>query len=387
MTLTLTNYTLCVGILTANLVMLAFFLLVVREGRNQVANQLLSLFCFVLALVYTSDLLAANGVFTHYPLLIGGELLLLYTLGPLYYLYAQAMTRLQFRFRPKQLLHLLPMAGFALWLVSFKQQDLPIQLAQYHAWESGQEPAPFVVAYGPKLVLLGYLVAIFQRLTHHQRAIREVLAEVEQKDLHWLKRSLLMLLGLYAGWVLVNENLLPALYFGVATLGYSYWLGYYIIRQKAIYTHVAPTVSLDTLNQQSSVRYRNSTLTEADKNAWIDRVNTCMETQKPFLDKELTLTTLADQLRLSPNQLSQVLNEGFGENFYAFINRYRVAESKRLLLDPSLDHFTILGVAFEAGFNTKSTFNKAFRELVGQSPSDYQKTHKRQSQRSENRSV
>jgi hypothetical protein len=226
MTLTLTSYTLCVGILAANLVMLAFFLLVVREGRNWLANRLLSLFCLVLALVYASDLLATNGVFDRYPVLIGVELLLLYTLGPLYFLYTQAMTRLQFRFRPGQLLHLLPMAGFALWLVSFKLQALPIQLTYYHAWDSGQQPAPFVVAYGPKLVLLGYLVAVLQRLTQHRRAIREVLAEVEQKDLRWLKRSLLMLLALFALWVLINENLLPALYFGVATLGYSYWLGY-----------------------------------------------------------------------------------------------------------------------------------------------------------------
>ena len=100
-----------------------------------------------------------------------------------------------------------------------------------------------------------------------------------------------------------------------------------------------------------------------------------MLTQKPYRNNELTLPMLAELLGISTNNLSQILNEGFGENFYKFINRYRIEESQRLLLDPSFMHFNILGIAFEAGFNSKATFNKTFKEIVGISPSEFLKNY------------
>lgn len=98
-----------------------------------------------------------------------------------------------------------------------------------------------------------------------------------------------------------------------------------------------------------------------------------MTHKKPYLNGDLSLTHLAEQLAFNPNQLSQILNEGFGENFYRFVNRYRVEESKRLLLDPAFAHYSVLGIAFQAGFGTKSTFNKTFKELIGLSPSEFVK--------------
>jgi len=96
-----------------------------------------------------------------------------------------------------------------------------------------------------------------------------------------------------------------------------------------------------------------------------------MSYQKPYLDSVLTLPAFAQQLQLNSNLLSQILNEGFGENFYRFINRYRVEESKRLLLDPACKHYTILAVALEAGFSSKSTFNRTFKEITGCAPSEF----------------
>jgi AraC-like DNA-binding protein len=97
-----------------------------------------------------------------------------------------------------------------------------------------------------------------------------------------------------------------------------------------------------------------------------------MEKSKSYLKSNLTLTDLAEELQLNPKHLSQVLNEGFNENFYKFVNRYRVEEAKQLLHN-SFEKFSITGIAYEAGFNSKSTFNKAFKEYTGYSPSEYVK--------------
>jgi YesN/AraC family two-component response regulator len=99
-----------------------------------------------------------------------------------------------------------------------------------------------------------------------------------------------------------------------------------------------------------------------------------MAQAKPYLESDLTLTALAKSLDLNPYHLSQVLNEGFGENFYKFINRYRVEESKRLLLNPAFSHYTLLAIASEAGFSSKTTFNKTFKEHTGLTPSEFIKS-------------
>ena len=96
-----------------------------------------------------------------------------------------------------------------------------------------------------------------------------------------------------------------------------------------------------------------------------------MNTNKPYLDHELTLADLAGQLAISRNQLSEVINTGVGDNFYNFVNKYRIDEVKQLIRDDSKKHFKIVSLANEAGFNSKSSFNHIFKKLIGLTPSEY----------------
>ena len=95
-----------------------------------------------------------------------------------------------------------------------------------------------------------------------------------------------------------------------------------------------------------------------------------MDTAQPYLEPELTLAELARRLRTSPAVLSKVINVGCGQNFNDFVNTYRVAEARRQLADPRRAHYSLLGVALESGFNSKSTFNRVFKKLTGQAPSE-----------------
>lgn len=98
-----------------------------------------------------------------------------------------------------------------------------------------------------------------------------------------------------------------------------------------------------------------------------------MNLEKPYLDASLSLRRLADQLKLSPNQLSLVLNEGLGKNFNNFINLYRIEEFKLIAKDPSYAHISIAGLAYDCGFNSKSVFNTYFKQITGHTPSEYLK--------------
>ncbi|UOQ76780.1 helix-turn-helix transcriptional regulator [Hymenobacter sp. 5516J-16] len=95
-----------------------------------------------------------------------------------------------------------------------------------------------------------------------------------------------------------------------------------------------------------------------------------MEAERPYLAPELTLGELATQLRTNTSWLSRVINAGCGQNFNDFINEYRIREAERRLRDPQFRHYTLLAVALEVGFNSKSTFNRVFRKLRGVTPSE-----------------
>jgi AraC-like DNA-binding protein len=96
-----------------------------------------------------------------------------------------------------------------------------------------------------------------------------------------------------------------------------------------------------------------------------------MQAEKPYLDPELNLPSLARQMDLSVHEMSELINLGFGENFAQFVNRHRLEESKRLLLSEKHAHLSMVGIAFEAGFNSKTAFNTAFKKMVGVSPTEY----------------
>ena len=95
-----------------------------------------------------------------------------------------------------------------------------------------------------------------------------------------------------------------------------------------------------------------------------------MQVAQPWLEPELTLTELAQRLRTNAGFLSKVINTGCGQNFNDFVNTYRVAEARRKLADRRFAHYSLVGVALESGFNSKSTFNRVFKKLLGHAPSE-----------------
>ena len=101
-----------------------------------------------------------------------------------------------------------------------------------------------------------------------------------------------------------------------------------------------------------------------------------MDTEKPYLEAELSLADLARRIQTNPVMLSQVINVGAGKNFNDFVNEYRVDEFKQRVCDTANSHLSFLGIALNCGFNSKATFNRAFRKCTGLSPKQYAETQR-----------
>lgn len=109
---------------------------------------------------------------------------------------------------------------------------------------------------------------------------------------------------------------------------------------------------------------------------YIDRLQQLMVQEKRYLNPNLGLNDLADELNITSNQLSAILNDGIGKNFYEYVNQYRIEAIKELLKDPEQNSKTILAMAWDCGFNSKSAFNRVFKLSTGMTPSEYQRRYK-----------
>jgi len=123
----------------------------------------------------------------------------------------------------------------------------------------------------------------------------------------------------------------------------------------------------------SKEKQKKSSLTQEDEHTYRVAILNYMEAEKPYLDPEIKRSDIANSLNMSVHFFSEVLNSCFQKNFNNFINLYRVDRAKQLIRDPKFGHYKILAIGYEAGFPSKTSFNRVFKNLVGVTPSEYQK--------------
>ena len=123
----------------------------------------------------------------------------------------------------------------------------------------------------------------------------------------------------------------------------------------------------------SKRKYKKSLLDKDLLEQYKSQLEQLMSNKKPFLDPNLTLRSLAQIMEIPPNHLSQLLNEGFDKNFAEYINSYRVETFKAKAADPAQQHLTILALAYDSGFNSKTVFNTFFKKMTGKTPKAYWK--------------
>jgi AraC-like DNA-binding protein len=126
--------------------------------------------------------------------------------------------------------------------------------------------------------------------------------------------------------------------------------------------------------REEDAEQKSALLDEATSEEYRQRLLQFMEEEEPYLNPGLSLRSLAEQIEVHPNKLSWLLNESLGKNYNTFINEYRVAHFKKLALDPANAHISLLGLAYESGFNSKTVFNTYFKKATGMTPRAFLKS-------------
>lgn len=222
-------------------------------------------------------------------------------------------------------------------------------------------------------MLIGLVVLILTiiELNNYQTRLKGHYSELGEKSLLWLRNLCFALGGIWALWAIPG---IYEIYIGRPTnaahypmwIGFSlvvYWIGYSALFRDQVF--VSPDFS-SVPNSSPNVKSLSS---NADSH--FERLVGLMEDQNLYRNPKLTLGDLAEETELSPGYLSQIINQKSGSHFFDFVNRYRVEDVQRKFADSAFDHFSLLAIGLEAGFNSKSTFNAVFKEQTGKTPSSY----------------
>ena len=302
------------------------------------------------------------------------------TYGPMLFLYVRHATRPSLRFSPWNAFHFIPFIVFFAVSVVFREEPIFDNLSGFFVTDRF---IPLRIVYSVIffLSITGYSTLSFIEIRHHQQRLRDIVSYTSAKiTLNWLK---ILSITFYAGYIVVFilggidiiAGLLPfdpyvTIFIFITIFSFAY--SFYAIRQPEILDAPPAGNHEDGTNGTAVAgKYARSGLREEQAEEYLTELLRFMDEEKPYLDGDLTINDLARKTGIPRHYITEVLNEKYGRNFFSFVNEYRVKEVISRISDPKYHHYTILAIAFDSGFNSKSTFNSFFKEFTGKTPSAY----------------
>ncbi|MEP1486990.1 MAG: helix-turn-helix domain-containing protein [Algibacter sp.] len=375
-----------------------FTILVLSKKGKSVSDKILavwlSVFAVYFSFVYYS--FQSGHVFYidygHYPV---GAIVLFYSLM---YVYTKSLISEENLFKVKWLLHLIPAAIVYI-------STIPLAMLSY------EEKADLVthsisntyfnLVFGVIILFITiYIVATLRLLKKHKVSMRNMFSYEEKINLNWLRILAFLLILL---WVVISGLTAYVFYMGSSSnlmspedhmildvqgqsafVIFVFLLGYFGIKQQVIYSVpiAKDDFTVKTENnkshivepfkeQEATLKYGKSGLNEDMASQIYTNLKTLVKENAIYKNEALTLVELAKQLKVHPNHLSQVINEKEEKNFYNYINALRIKEFIKLASLPENKKYTMISLAYDCGFSTKSTFNKHFKLQTGKTPTEF----------------
>lgn len=297
-----------------------------------------------------------------------------FTYGPLMYLYVKFLIEERPRFRWRYWLHFIPFLIFFVLTFVYRQR----QVIVLHDFFHRDQYFVLRMVYGISFItsITVYSIMSFVLIGRHQQHIRDLYSFTSQRiTLNWLKIVSISFSVIYLSMFIagalnilgISETYDPLIFSYAGLTLFVFAFSIYGYKQQEIYDYYMGRNG----NSKAEARYERSGLKESDAQKYLEQLLEYMEQEKPHLNGELSIHDLSRALNISRHHLTQVINEKLNKNFYTFVNEYRVREVISKMKDPAYRNYTLLAIAFESGFNSKSSFNTIFKSATGMTPSMY----------------
>ena len=342
------------------------------KSENRDANKWLAFLLMAISLhlfEYGADI---SGITLQYPFLLASTYPLLFCFGPFYFIYCHYLFDKNYKVSIKSILHFIPAFLVLLMMLPFYMmpEDQKISFISNLKTNSNLkipvEQLVFMSIHVAQTVI--YVYAAYKFIHKKEQELKEFSSDVlVVKKINWLNTfSLYFAIWLLLYFLLVlvltfiNSFQIQVDYIMLLITSLSlYAIGYSAIQSPEIFKSFP---DLDPI----AIGIRNGNKFPELKQKLLQ----FMETNQPYLKSDLKISELADSLSVPYHQLSQLINDEFLVNFYDFINKYRVEDAKKLLIEDNRN-YKILAIAYEVGFNSKATFNRVFKKFTNLTPSEF----------------
>jgi len=360
------------------LLFLSFFLFTQKKGQPA-ANSLLGFFFLSICLNLLDVFLLNTGIYFSHPNFAGFGACLPLIFGPLLYFYTRAIIYKNFAFNLKNLVHFLPFVIFFLG-TEFYYLSLPRDAQEKLLRNLSAHHIPGAISITTLLIFvqfLFYAVSSIRLISNYKKTANQLFSDPKCTDVAWLYSTIVFFIsimvitalnGLLAQTSLAKYFLLAFNLVVAAVLVFVIRVLMRALRQSYFLTFTEQQ-SVPLISPSAKTTLPAAQRDEKEK--IVQSVLQYMQSNKPYLEPELTLGQLASQLSLKPRILSEAINEIRQQNFFDFINHYRIDEAAGLLTNPEDKKITVLEVLYQVGFNSKSSFNTLFKKYTGLTPTEF----------------
>ena len=355
--------------------LLAIFLFSLKNGRRS-SNRFLSLF-FISNAIFTVDFLMGiyrYQIYEFCPHLFYMGFPFAFLIGPSLYLYIDSLTDRNFSINKRLLIHLIPFISIGFYLTfRFYIHDTNVKQALLRSGDILNYTEALIIYGGLYFTMTGYLAISSLKLQEIYSKTQENDTTKQNHYLSWLIFILKAFVALwlfrffeYVNWAAKHNDMsfVHPLY-RIFLFCFSTLILYKCLKQ--------PEIFVDILTGR---KYSRSRLTPSDMQRYITQITSYMENKKPYLVPSLSLADFAEGVSIQARDVSQVINQSLGRNFFDFVNTYRIEEAKRLLRDASHSKHNMMQILLDVDFNSKSVFNRVFKEYTGMTPTELRRHYR-----------
>lgn len=369
-------------LMTAYQCVLFAILLLTIKREKPVSNFFLAFFLLQQAAIPLDILISFGAEFRQVALSWSPNLFYVFGFGywleaPFLLWYTRSLIYKNYRLTRKDLWYLAPFVAYLVYQILF-YYSLDMQdkhhLQEVYDLFTAPQYMNYVTLFR-EIFRAALSVLCIMEIRRYSRHIKTNFSDIERLDLTWLNILVVGFLLIHLWAVLVATLILTSVSFGITTnfeiMGLiGNYTTFFMVSVLIYFSlgHSSVFEGIDTTAEHKGESLKNK-ISESD----VERINSYMQTEKPYVQSGLNLERLAAQLKMQPRVLSYIINRTFDCNFFEFINNYRVEEAKLLLSDPAQENKTMLDIMLDAGFNSKATFNTLFKKKVGMTPSEYRK--------------
>ena len=362
------------------------------NSRNKKANKILALLFFLLFFYKIETIFYDLELYINAPILIDLDFFFLFSEIPLLYLYTKVLLNPNYKFSKKDLLHYLLFGVNLIFasIIFFQTPEIKLEILNFYAYEilpknNLESLIIFYEFYTSTIDSLEviqffiYFILIFRYLNKYLKELKTRLSTINKAILKWIKVLVILFIPEFLFdfiSILIPEDIASYAFLTnvlnniriVYEISIIFFLGIFSLKQPEITLYIEQNYLSKIIPKN---KYEKSTLTHQETKNYYSTLNKIINENKPYLNNEFRFKELAELIGISTHILSQVLNKMTNNNFYNYINRLRIEHSKKLL--KTSKDLSIIEIAFNSGFNSKSTFNKAFKKYLKITPTQYRK--------------